>query len=171
MKQRDIIATSTVYFIFVTVACVISRVASNICVKACDLFVELSFIAASGIRAVTLFAFSAFFIAFFSYKYGYKTVMFDKREDIVSSALSCFVHFVISAALSFSPWIAGGVKHISGFVAFGSNYTRADDMSRIPFLVLLSVGIINALIFAVLICASKTVGVKKRLKDRAELVD
>lgn len=171
MKEKDIIATTTVYFIFVVIACVIARVVSNICVKLCDLFVELSFISASGIRAVTLFAFSTFLVAFFSYKYGYKLAEFDESEDIVSSALSTIVHFAISVVFSFSPWIAGAVKHVAGFLKFGGNYTRVEDMSKIPFFLLLAVGLINALIFAVLIYAFKIVGVKKRLKDRAELVD
>lgn len=171
MKKKDIVATSVVYLVFIALSCVIARVASNICVKSCDLFVELSFIAASGIRAVTLFAFSTFFVAFFSYKYGYKMAEFDKSEDIISSAISSLVHLVVSAVFMFSPWIAGATKHISGFLTFGSNYTRADDMSRIPFYMFLLVGIVNAIIFAGLVYAFKIVGVKKRLRDRAELVD
>lgn len=171
MKQKDIVATSVVYLIFIVLSCVIARVASNICVKACDLFVELSFIAASGIRAVTLFGFSAFFVAFFSYKYGYKMAELDRNEDIISSAFAGLVHLVASTVLLFSPWIAGATKHISGFLTFGSNYTRADDMSRIPFFMLLIVGLINAAIFAVLICVFKALSVKNRLKDRAELID
>ncbi len=171
MKQKDIIATSTVYFVFVAVACVIARIASNICVKLCDLFVELSFISASGVRAVTLFAFSAFFIAFFSYKYGYKIAEFDSCEDLVSSALSSLVHLVLSAVLSFSPWIAGATKHVSGFVKYGDRYTSVEHMSKIPFGTLLIVGLVNAVVFAALIYVFKIVGVKKRLSDRAKLTD
>ena len=64
MKKKDVIVNAVVYFIFVIVSCVFARIFSNMAVKLVDLFVELQFISASGVRVATLMLFSAFFIAF-----------------------------------------------------------------------------------------------------------
>lgn len=170
MKKKDVIVNAVVYFIFVIVSCVFARIFSNMAVKLVDLFVELRFISASGVRVATLMLFSAFFIVFISFKYGYHVAYFDIRESLISSLLSVAAHFLLSFITLFSPWVAGATKHIGGFVAFGNNYTSAEHMMAIPMITLLMIGILTALLYAGLLLLGNHFGVKKRFADRAELM-
>lgn len=170
VKNKDIFASSVVCSLFIIVSCFFSRIFSNMALKLVDLFVALDFISASGIRAVTLTLFSAFFIVFISFKYGYHIAEFDKKETLFGALAGAGAHFVLSLITLFSPWIASGTKHIGGFIAFGSRYTRNEYMREIPFVTLVIIGIITALIFAGLIVLGVRQGVKERLADREALM-
>lgn len=170
VKKKDVIVNAVVYFIFVIVSCVFARIFSNMAVKLVDLFVELQFISASGVRVATLMLFSAFFIVFISFKYGYHTAYFDMKESLLSLLLSIAMHFLLSFATLFSPWVAGATKHIGGFVVFGDNYTTAEHMMAIPMITLIMIGVLMALLFAGLLVLGTHLGANKRLADRAELM-
>ena len=170
MKKKDVAVNAAVYFVFVLLSCVFARVFSNMAVKLVDLLVELQFISASGVRVATLMLFSAFFIVFISFKYGYHTAYFDMNDSLVSSLLAVAVHFLLALATVFSPWVSGATKHIGGFVAFGDNYTSAEHMRAIPMLTLIMIGVLMALLYAGLLVLGTHLGVKKRFADRAELM-
>lgn len=170
MKNRDVAVNSAVYFVFVIISCFFARIFSNMAVKLADLFVELQFISASGVRAVTLMLFSAFFMCFISYKYGYHNAYFDAKETLVSSLIATAGHFLLALVTLFSPWIAGATKHIGGFIAFGDRYTSVEYMKKIPMVTLVIIGIVTALLYAGLLLLGTHLGVKKRLENRAELI-
>ena len=170
VRKKDVAVNAVVYFVFVILSCVFARIFSNMAVKLVDLFVELQFISASGVRVVTLMLFSAFFIVFIFFKYGYHVAYFDMNESLISALLSVAVHFLLSFVTVFSPWVAGATKHIGGFVAFGDNYTSAEHMMAIPMVTLIMIGVLMALLYAGLLVVGTHNGVKKRLSDRAELM-
>ena len=169
VKNKDTLVNALVSSLFVTLSCFFARIFSNMAVKLVDLFVALEFISASGVRAVTLTLFSAFFIAFISFKYGYHTASFEVKENVVGALVGTGIHFLLALVTLFSPWVAGGTKHIGGFIAFGDNYTSIEHMKNIPMLTLILIGALMALVFAGLIIIGTLEGVKKRLRDRAEL--
>lgn len=169
VKNKDMLVNAVISALFVTLSCFFARLFSNIAVKLVDLFVALEFISASGVRAVTLTLFSAFFIFYISFKYGYHTASFDKSENALGALLGVIAHFLLSLVTLFSPWVSGGTKHIGGFIAFGDNYTSMEHMRNIPMLTLILIGVVMALVFAGLIIIGTLEGVKKRLRDRAEL--
>ncbi len=170
MKKRDVLVNGIADFVFLFLACVFARIFSNMAVKLADLFVEQTFLSASGIRAVTLMLFSSAFIFFFSYLNGYHTVCFDPVETPLAALVAVVPHFIISFFTVFSPWIAGATKHISGFIAFGTRYTKAEHMKLIPMATLVLIGLLTAFIYCGLIVLGKYVGSKKRLAARAELM-
>jgi hypothetical protein len=170
VKKKEILVNGIVYFVVILISCFFARIFSNITVKIADLFVEQTFFSASGIRAVTLFLYSAFFTALFSYMIGYHTVCFQKSETLPASLVAVAFHFLLSLITLFSPWVAGATKHVGGFIAFGSRYTKAEHMLYIPIITLIIIGVVTALVYAGVFTMGVYVGTKKRLKDRAELM-
>ena len=169
VKNKDMLVNAIINGLFITLSCFFARVFSQMAVKLVDLFVALDFIAAAGIRAVTLTLFAAFFIVFISFKYGYHMAVFDKKEATLGASLGAAAHFLLGAVTLFSHWLAGGTKHISGFIAFGNRYTSNEYIKDIPFVTLALVGVVTAALFAGLVVLGTYLGVKKRLCDRAEL--
>ena len=170
MKKRDIIVNAAVDLVFTLIACVFAGIFSSMAVKLVNKFVELSFIANSGVKAVALLLFASFFLVLFSYKHGYHAACFEKIETVFSALLPSFVHFALSLVTVFSTWIAGATKPISGFIAYGSNYMSDTQTQNIPFVTLVIAGAVMLFIHAGLLVLGTYVGTKKRLVDRAELL-
>lgn len=170
MKKRDVAVNAVVHLVFILLSCLFAGIFSSMLVKLADKFVELDFIWSAGIRAVALSLISVFFVFFFSYKAGYHTADFDRREMILSSLLASAVHFLLALVTVFAPFISGATKLVGGFITFGDNFTVESQISQIPMLTLALMGIVVALVYAGLLVVGSYVGVKKRLRDRAELL-
>lgn len=170
MKKRDVIVNAAAYFVFVLLSCVFASLFSLMLVKLVNKFVVLDYTANAGIRAVALLLVTAFFILFFSYKNGYHTAEFDKRELVPASLLAVAVHFLLSLVTVFIPLVAGAVKYIGGFIEFGSSFSSDSQMRNTPFVILAIVGVLCALVYMGLIILGSRVGVNKRLVDREALL-
>lgn len=171
MKKRDILVNAVANLIFTLIACVFAGIFSAMGIKLINKFVQLDFILNAGIKAILLLLFSAFFVLFFSYKNGYHSVCFDKNETVWASLVAAVMHFAVSLVTVFSPWIAGATKHVGGFIAYGDNYISEYQMLNIPMATLLLAGLFSAIVYAGLLVLGTYVGTKKRLEDRAELLD
>ena len=170
MKKRDILVNAVVNLIFTLIACVFAGVFSSMLVKLINKFVLLDFIVDAAVKAILLFLFSAFFVLLFSYKNGYHSLCFDKKETVLSSLLATAAHFALSLVTVFSPWIAGATKHVGGFIEYGDNYMSEYQMLNIPIPTLLLAGLFSAIVYAGLLVLGTYVGMKKRLSDRAKLL-
>ena len=133
------------------------------------LFVELDFAAASAIRLVVLLAVSLGLFAFLGYKDGYRTAGFQKEEAIPAVGFAALAHLLVCAILKFTPWLAGPTRHVAGFLSLGAAYNATERIEEIPFLALLLVGLLMAILWSGAFLLASYLGARKRLADREEL--
>ena len=79
-------------------------------------------------------------------------------------------HLLVCAIFRFTPWLAGPTRHIAGFLSLGAAYNATERIEEIPFVALLLVGLVMAVLWSGTFLLATRLGARKRLADRAELM-
>lgn len=169
MKNKDLPILAFLNFLYLLVACVAAQLFAKLVIRFAVLFVELDFAAASAIRLVVLLAVSLGLFAFLGYKDGYRAAGFQKEEAIPAVGFAALAHLLVCAILKFTPWLAGPTRHVAGFLSLGAAYNATERIEEIPFVALLLVGLLMAILWSGAFLLASCLGARKRLADREEL--
>ncbi len=170
MKNKEIPILAFLNFLYLLVSCVAAQLFAKLVIRFTVLFVELDFAAASVIRLIVLLVVSLGLFAFFGYKEGYRTAGFTKDEAIPAAGLAALVHLLLGLVFRFTPWLCGPTRHIAGFLSLGAAYNATERIGEIPFVALLLVGLLMAILWAAGYLLLSYVGFRKRIRDRGLLV-
>ncbi len=171
MKNKEIPILAFLDFLSLLIACVAAELFTKLVIRFSILFVELDFAAASLIRLIVLFGVSVGIFCFVGYKDGYRAAYFAPREAVPAVSLAALVHFLICALLRFTPWLAGPTRHLAGFLSLGAAYNATERIEEIPFLWLIVIGLLMAVLWAGSYLLFSYVGCRRRLRDRDALTN
>ena len=168
-KIFDVAADSLIYLLSMLAACLVCMCAEILLVKIIDVCVVLSYSSLCIIRTVIYTLGVNAVLAAIAYHDGYKNAKCSLVGTFISCALASAMHFTVCLLFRFEAFCAGGVRFITGLVKFGSSLSESSMIAKLHAADFVAVFFINALIYCTVMTASKKIGEKRRLIDRASL--
>lgn len=170
MKKNDFLVFAIFDLIYLFAACLAASLVGFVVVWGVNLFYDTGYATDAGIRAAVVGLVSVGLCAILAYRDGYRYANFSWAESLLSAGIASAIHFVLGLTTRFAPIAFGPTRNLAGLGSFGGLFT-AERVEKISFGVLIAVGAVMMLVYAVAFVLANRFGCQKRLRDRAETVD
>ncbi len=145
-----------------------------------DMITDSSLLGGRIFQGILLTIFPATFLLFTMKKKGYKDAELNLRETVICMSAVFLIQQLFSCIIGYAIYMAGGAIHIAEAIFLKDAQAMYENSSTFPLLASTVIGVpfwayhllmlaINIFILFPTVVAGKKIGVKKRLKERAEL--
>ena len=145
-----------------------------------DLISDSGFLGGRIFQVIMLTLFPAVFLFFSMKKKGYKTAESNVNETVICMCIVFLIQQLLCYVIGYAIYLAGGAVHLAEAIFLNNAQAMYEDVSTFPLLAHTVIGVplwayhllmavIDILIFLPIIIAGKSVGVKKRMKERIAL--
>ena len=169
MRKSDYIVFIIFDSIYLFASAVVSNLLGSLIIKFVEKIIDLPFWGEAVVHASSVLVGMIVMMAIMAYGDGYRYAMFDAKGTMLSAVVAAVVHFGLGAVLRFAPAFFGPVRHFSGLVAYGMDYT-SERVVLIPKGLMIAVGIGAVVAYVAVVVLASSLGCRKRLRDREQLM-
>ena len=167
--KKNFLIDSGIIFLYIFSACILNMLVSGLVIKIIDAFVLLEYFALNIAKMAVSGIVVAAILGALTYLLAYRKASFFARYFSATFFAGTAVQLALSILFKFRTFISGGVMYLAGIFEHGSDI-YAEGWEYVGIIDYLLAFFIFTAVYCLTCIICGKVAVKKRLRDRAELI-